>query len=213
MRQITKGQEPASLVEHRTAAHCDYDNYAAKDDLRASLATEQRGLCCYCTGRIRTDSKSMKIEHWRCQSGHPEVQLVYRNILGACMGSEGQPRTLQHCDTHKGDDDLKWNPAEPLHRIEDRIIYELDGTVRSSDTVFNGQLNDVLNLNVARLKNNRAGVLTGVLEWWKQSRPVSIERLETEVRRHSGAAGNGDMEPYSAVAAWWLRRKLEKAVT
>ena len=53
MRAITKGPEPVSLTAHRQTPHCDYDNYAAKDDLRNALVSEQRGLCCYCMGRIR----------------------------------------------------------------------------------------------------------------------------------------------------------------
>lgn len=44
MRTITKGREPASLIKHRAGGHCDYDNYAAKDELREALVREQRGL-------------------------------------------------------------------------------------------------------------------------------------------------------------------------
>ena len=98
-----------SLITHRQAPHSDYDNYPDKDSLRAMLVNEQRGLCCYCMGRIRSDS--MKVEHWKCQSRFPGDQLDYRNLLGACQGGEGQPRSRQHCDTRKGDSDLRWNPA------------------------------------------------------------------------------------------------------
>ncbi len=210
MREITKGAEPASLVQHRATQHCDYDNYVDKDGLRVSLVAEQRGICCYCMGRIRSASDAMKIEHWQCQSRHPTQQLVYRNLLGACLGGEGQPRAQQHCDARKGDDDLKWNPAEPGHQIEVRVVYDPDGTIRSANADFDGQLKTVLNLNLERLKGNRAAVLTGILDWWKASRPVPRDRLEREMQRHAGVGTGGDLEPYSAVAVWWLRRKLEK---
>ena len=45
MRSIAKGPEPASLTTHRNMPHCDYDNYADKDTLRAALVADQRGLC------------------------------------------------------------------------------------------------------------------------------------------------------------------------
>ena len=60
MRAITKDPEPMSLTVHRQTPHCDYDNYAAKDDLRNALVSEQRGLCCYCMGRIHNEPTTMK---------------------------------------------------------------------------------------------------------------------------------------------------------
>src|SRR5947208_3458156 len=99
MKAITKGAEPPSLTAHRLTPHCDYDNYAGKDDLRLTLVIEQRGLCCYCMGRIHNGPTTMKIEHWQCQSRYPNGQLNYRNLLGACPGGEGKPWHLQHCDT------------------------------------------------------------------------------------------------------------------
>ena len=114
LRTITKGPEPRSLTAHRLGTHCDYDNYGDKAALRRVLVTEQRGLCCYCMGRIRDDAASMKIEHWRCQAHHSVEQLQYRNLLGACLGGSGQPPCRQHCDTRKGDRDLRWNPGNRL---------------------------------------------------------------------------------------------------
>lgn len=208
MRHIAKGNEPPSLTTHRLSPHCDYNNYAAKDDLRDALIREQRGLCCYCMGRIWNGTTTMKIEHWQCQAHHPAEQLNYRNLLGACLGGRGQPGHLQHCDTRKGDSDLQWNPADPAHHIETRIRYEMDGTIRSNDVVFDYQLNDVLNLNLAYIKNNRSGVLTGLLEWWRTNRPVPRARIEREIDQRTDAAG--DLSPYCQVAVWWLRQKLTR---
>src|ERR1051325_4827576 len=143
MRMIVKGPEPASLTVHRQTPHADYDNYQDKDALRLALVTEQRGICCYCMRRIYNGAQTMKIEHWRCQSQHGAEQLNYRNILGACLGGQGQPEGLQHCDTRKGDSDLQWNPANPVHGIETRLRYEVDGSIRSNDAVFDEQLDDV----------------------------------------------------------------------
>ena len=211
MRGITKGPEPPSLTTHRLTAHSDYDNYAEKDDLRRALVTEQRGICCYCMERIHDGPTAMKIEHWRSQAHHPGEQLDYRNLLGACLGGEGRPWQLQHCDTRKGDRELRWNPADPAHQIEIRIRYELDGSIRSDHGEFDGQLNDVLNLNLPVLKNNRKGVLAAILDWWRRERerlrgPVPRAHFERKLEHH--AAGDGPLGPYCQVTVWWLEQRL-----
>ena len=211
MRAITKGSEPASLTTHRRTLHGDYDNYPDKDTLRNMLANEQQGLCCYCMGRIRSDST--KVEHWKCQSRFPSEQLDYRNLLGACQGGEGKPRSRQHCDTRKGDSDLRWNPANQSHAIEARIYYESDGGVRSNDAGFDAQLEEVLNLNLPVLKTSRKRVRERVLDWWKLERrrlrgPVPRERFEKERERRVGDAG--DLEPFCQVVVWWLDQRLKR---
>ena len=211
MRAITKAPEPLSLTGHRAAAHSDFDNYQAKDDLRQALVAEQGGLCCYCMGRIRPEPASMKIEHWRCQAHYADEQLTYRNLLGACLGGEGQPIGHQHCDTRKGDRDLRWNPADPSHRIETRVRYEPNGSIRApGDADFDAQIEDVLNLNLPVLKSNRRSVLDAVLDWWRHEKariggPVPRSRFLQ--MRNEYIRGNGRLEPYCQVAVWWLEQR------
>ena len=213
MRTIVKGREPASLTQHRLTPFSDYDNYPDKDGLRDALVSEQRGLCCYCMGRIYHDSTKMKIEHWRSQSRFPSEQLNYRNLLAACLGGEGKPRDHQHCDTGKGDDDLKWNPADSSPSIETRIRYEADGAIRSDDSGFDAELTQVLNLNHPMLKNLRQSVLDAVLEWWRGEKekikgPVPRARLKRERNRRTPQTG--ELQPYCQVAVWWLDQRLKK---
>jgi len=213
MRAITKGAEPPSLTAHRQTPHCDYENYAPKEELRHALVTEQRGVCCYCMGRIHTGPATMKIEHWRCQIRNPNEQLNYRNLLGACLGGTGQPPHLQHCDTRKGDSDLQWNPADTAHHVETRVRYEPDGSIRADDEMFDDQLHQVLNLNLPWLKNNRKVILDAVLDWWRREKariggPVPRERFVRERDKH--IAGNGEMAPYCPVAVWWLGQRLAR---
>lgn len=213
MRAITKGTEPASLTAHRQTDHCDYDNYVDKDALRQALVAEQRGLCCYCMGRIRSGPDTMKIEHWRCQSHHPGQQLDYGNLLGACRGGHTQSPDRQHCDTRKGDRDLRWNPANPAHHIETRLRYEADGSIHSDEADFDAQLAEVLNLNLHLLKNNRKGVLDAILAWWTlhaRRLPRGQERRRLEQQRDRRIEGAGELEPYCQVAVWWLKQRLDK---
>ena len=191
--------------------HADYDNYPEKETLRNVLVNEQRGLCCYCMGRIRNDS--MKVEHWKCQSRFPGKQLDFRNLLGTCQGGEGQPRSRQHCDTRKGDSDLRWNPANKSHAIEARIYYDSDGGIRSIDADFDVQLKDVLNLNLPVLKTSRKRIRERVLHWWKLEKrrlrgPVPRDRFERVREGHVG--GTGELEPFCQVAVWWIDQRLKR---
>lgn len=213
MRFITKGLEPASLTQHRQRRYCCYSNYSGKDELRAALASEQLGLCCYCMSRIVPRADAMKVEHWRCQDHYPAEQLSYRNLLGACLGGQGQPEHLQHCDTRKGNQELAWNPAEPLHRIETRVRYEPEGKIASDDPAFDHQLNAVLNLNHELLRNNRKAVFDGVLGWWQSARARArgpVPTVQIERKRDEFAARSGTMPPFAPVAIWFLTVRLER---
>lgn len=162
MRNITKDPEPPSLTAWRATNPTDYNGYPDKDELRESLEAEQRGLCCYCQSRIRAEIGAMKIEHWASHSGHPNLRLVYSNLLGSCMGGEGKPGRDQHCDTYKGERDLCRNPADPSHDVETVLQFLNDGRITSSNQLFKEQLDSVLNLNHPFLVNQRRG--SGFLE-------------------------------------------------
>jgi hypothetical protein len=148
----------------------------------------------------------MKIEHWRCQERHRELQLDYGNLLGACLGGEGRAPTEQHCDTKKGSRDLKWNPANTAHVIETRLRYLADGTVDSTDDEFKAQLNDVLGLNIGYLKNSRKAILDSFSEWWRSVRslPNSRQKAQQQLDRLENAAQH---QPFSPVIVWFLRQK------
>jgi hypothetical protein len=167
-------------------------------------------------GRIRNDQNAMKIEHWHSQARYPNEQLTFRNLLGACIGGEGQPGHLQHCDSRKGDSDLLWNPADPGHHIETRIRYEFDGSIRSDEPIFDAQLREVLNLNLAWLKNSRKGVLDAILGWWKGEKARlrgPVPRAWFVRERDARIRGDRDLQPYCQVAVWWLEQRLASVPT
>ena len=206
MRTIHKKREPGYLIGHRKQGSFNLSS-DEKSELSRRLVDEQRGLCCYCMVGIGTQPGEMKIEHWRSQTKYPAERASYQNLLAACLGGEGRARQLQHCDTYKRDADLKWNPADRFRNIENRIFYELDGTVRSTDEEFDTQLCSVLNLNIAELKNRRDGVLAGLKEW----RDLKIAKTEEEIplatlegKRVDLTDGDGRLGAYCQVAVWWL---------
>lgn len=213
MRNIRKGCEPQSLTKHSMVSHSNFDNYRDKNTLRQALVSEQRGLCCYCMGRIHPKSNSMKIEHWRSRAQFPGEQLKYQNLLGSCPGGQGQPASKQHCDTKKGDRNLKWNPSNRAHNVEALVRYETDGSIRANDVDFDHQIDRVLNLNLAALKNNRKNVLNAILDWWRHEKARiggSVPRGRFIRQRNQQVAGNRPLQPYCQVAVWWLDQRLAK---
>jgi uncharacterized protein (TIGR02646 family) len=220
MRAITKLPEPPSLTQHRATAHADYDNYADKDTLRAQLVLEQRGLCCFCGGRIVDNNRRMKVAHWMPQTPHPEFQLDYWNLLGACRGNEGQLRTKQHCDTHQGNDLLSRNPANPAHRIEDFIQFLPDGTISSHDPVLAQELGrrkedgefeeGVLNLNLPFLRTNRMKALNAFTKGLSKRGHLSKPTLGKLISVWRGDSP-GKLDAYAPVIVYWLRKRLARA--
>ena len=78
--------------------------------------------------------------------------------MGGYVGRVVSRPTCNTVTQRRATSDLEWSPADPDHRIETRIRYDPDGAVHS-EAYFDDQLNEVLNLNLAVLRNNRAGVL------------------------------------------------------
>jgi uncharacterized protein (TIGR02646 family) len=210
MRTIAKNPEPHSLTEHRAANPTDYIGYPDKDALRASLATEQRGLCCYCQGRIRASIGSMKIEHWQSHSGYPNQRLVYRNLLGACMGGEGQRGNDQHCDTFKAERDLSRNPAEHSHNVGGFIHSLSDGRITSSNPVFDRELNEILNLNLPVLKNSRRDVLRAFQRTLQKRRMLTRLTWVKLLGEWNGESDTGELNPYCSVIVYWIEKKLAR---
>lgn len=210
MRNISKSSEPRSLTGHRCQANSDYNNYSEKDDLRKSLVSEQRGLCCYCTQRIRPATDKMKIEHWRCQSRFPEKQLDYSNLLGACLGCQGQALARQHCDTRKGDRDLIYNPADPNHDVESKLTFPGDGTIQAkTDEMFDHEINKILNLNARTLMEARKSALKGIQTGFK-TKNLSKADIQKELRKWNGERDSDNLEPFYQIVVYYLRKKLSR---
>jgi uncharacterized protein (TIGR02646 family) len=213
MRYIRKGQEPERLLEYRLTPHATYEGLPqeVKDELRERLAREQGFLCCYCMQRIKPEPDGMKIEHWASQSA-PSTrhrQLDWKNLLGACKGGEGSPPRQQHCDTRKGDTPIKVNPTD--EGCERLVRFLADGTIASPDSAIDGDLNQTLNLNQARLKNNRRATLDGFLEAMKRKYPGTswsdaalVRELEELIRPDAA----GRLGEYCQVPIFWLKKRM-----
>jgi uncharacterized protein (TIGR02646 family) len=226
MKQIIKIQEPNSLAQYRANAHSFFENLPVetKCDLRKSLLKEQGHICCYCMKRIpekvEKDGRSsynMKIEHFLCQDKHPELQLTYTNLLGACTGNEGKPKKLQTCDTKKGKQSLSINPTLMFPNCETLFKYNAEGEISSinNDEEINRLLTDVLNLNMQSLKDNRREVYLEVQHKIEtESKQFPDKRLKLnflEQEKTNWITRRQDKNrPYCMVAIYYLTKKIRK---
>lgn len=214
MRRIVKRKEPRSFTEHRVASHATYDNIPtrAKGELRSALVKEQGMLCCYCMGRIIDDSSTTKLEHWAPRSQYPERQLEYRNILAACSGGSGGP-SQQHCDKRKGDQNITIDPRAPSEHPS-RLRYREDGTICVDDETLRIDIDEKLNLNIPKLKNNRKDALAAYVDALKRrfgsTRGWSDAQLRKEFARLDQRSGTRAFEPYVEVLLYWLRKRIER---
>lgn len=205
MKIINKAAEPRNLTEYRESESGDYRSYPEKDELREALVNEQYGLCCYCMCRISPSSNQMNIEHWRSRANYPDEQLKYQNLLGACKGGgTGQPPKFQHCDVRKGSRGIKYNPANTRHHDSFKTIhYGLDGKIYSDDSEFYQQLNDTLNLNMAKIKRCRKEAYREIIDWYNE-KPRDDKQLRDRLE-----SSERSPSPYP-ISIWFLKQKIDK---
>ena len=222
MRTIEKGSEPPCLTKYRKQHDATYKDYRQEidintrdeientgpDALRKALVRDQRGLCCYCQARIHPNDKKMKVEHWESQTGAPQRQLDFSNMLGACLGGKGHPKKHQSCDTHKGDLTLCFSVSDPTRPIEPHIKFLGDGRIKSDNTEIDKALNAVLNLNIPRLVSNRKAVLDAFTRRLGKGTP----NFEQELAKWDGTQA-GDLPEFAQVVVSWLRKRISRGST
>jgi len=208
MRHINKGKEPRELTRYRSSdRNVTYEDFRDKDVLSSALAKEQGYLCAYCMQRIEPDAAHMKIEHWKAQSTHRELQLIWRNMLGVCKGGEGRPRKTQHCDSARGNRELA---ITPLDHPDQHLRYTKDGEILANRPDFQLDIDTKLNLNVEMLKRSRREVLESVREGLKRTGDSAFTEaaLQRQIRRLKQKDGDGKYVPFCQVMIFFLEKKL-----
>jgi uncharacterized protein (TIGR02646 family) len=211
MKPIQKSKEPTSLLTHRKQIHANYDNYPDKNELRDYLLAEQGYICCYCMQRIKKET--MKIEHWQPQSKYPEKQLDYQNLLAACRGNEGEPKHLQHCDTHKGEQEMTLNPL----KLTESIKYSGNGRIYSDAPNIEQEINDILNLNTQTLVNNRAEIINAVIQDLTKIKGKqaawSVNDVKRQLQKYEAKNAAGEYEPYCQAVIYFLNKRFAKQLS
>lgn len=214
MKLIEKNtqNEPPSLEQCRTTPGSNFDT-CNKNDIRAALIEEQGGVCAYCNQRINNEADSngkpkMKIEHW--EPRNPNNEMQWNNLFGVCLGNQGAPSKLQHCDTKKANTPIQVSPLNQA--LLNQIKYRANGEIFSENENLNKDLNETLNLNFTLLVNQRKAILTSIRS--KLKRNFSTSRataafLNAEIRNWKERA-NGKFNPFCDIAVFYLNNKLRQ---
>jgi len=164
MRWIRKNAPLRELLVYAEVENAGFKvmDTEIKDALRQALFDEQFGVCAYCQQKLKINRT--KIEHHCEQSicdgenGTQDRRLDYTNLLLVCLGKGGMKNEL-HCDTSKAESDRKkYLPMQINPTISNHILtisYSTNGRIRSSNELYNRELNKILNLNVSHLKDMR----------------------------------------------------------
>lgn len=138
--------------DHTESIRQVFDNEFPKNDVKAVLIHEQRGICAYCMRRIRMDSHS-RVEHFVPLSVDKEKAIDYNNMFGVCDGGEkvvGQQGHILCCDAYKKETEIS---TSPLNKVQmSKIAYKPDGTIHTvpKDAAMEKDINETLLLNGVR---------------------------------------------------------------
>ena len=196
---IRKGSEPNEWTEYKLTPGVEFD---ARPELKDSLLKEQGYLCAYCMARI--DKDHMKVEHFNPRCHYPDDIFTYGNLLACCQGkTQGE----SHCDTSKGDAEIKLSPLE--FSCVDTLSYESGtGAIKSSNEAYNKDLK-TLKLNAHIIKENRHEVLQGVI---KALIDVGFKgrAIRCLLTHWTAADKDGKRKPYCGIVIYYLKKKLRE---
>lgn len=204
---------PFSFQKHLLQPNHHYDNYSEKDDLRASLLQEQGYICCYCMRRIaEPTAQKMVIEHFKPQSLYPELQFDYNNLLASCQGNEGWSEAYQHCDERKKSHEIIVSPLN--QSMMEMVKFSGNGEIYTDDKILDNDINNVLNLNLQQLKNERKAIILGLEQKIRRKfkdKMVSKSFIN-ELLKEWSARYDNQYRPMCQVAIHYLQKKLKQAV-
>ena len=205
MIKIVKGQGPDSLQEHAAKGY-HYDEHARfariKQEIREHLCEEQGYICCFCMRRIKANRDSIQVAHIHNQAEFSALDCKFSNMLGSCA----DPKT---CNQAQKNRDLKFSPSDLWHNIEDKILYDTDGTIHSIDSEFEKQITCWLDLNQYLLRRNREEIYKRIRLLWRNAK--NFQNKQDELRKNFEfwqSSTSGKKQEYCGVALYFIRQKL-----
>jgi len=205
MIRINKGQEPDEWRQYRLTPGVEY---AAIPELRGALLMEQGYICAYCMRRIpikdRNSNETSRIDHIKCRTNYKEKELDYSNMVICCPGSINSDF---HCDKKKEETDIHFTPFDE-HFIN-TISYETkSGKIKSSNSVWDSEINNILNLNNALLQLNRKQVIEGIRTILGKKQWTNTQ-LNTQLLKWQSFDSEHKLKAYCGVVIWYLIKKLK----
>ena len=208
---IRKQPEPHEWTLYRNTPGAPYQSQSYLTD---SLLKEQGYICAYCMRRIPCkDSLSKEdhhIEHIKPRSKYHEAQLDYKNMVIVCPGHMGDN---DHCDRSKGHKEMHLSPLNSS--VIQTISYE-NGLIKSSNSVWNSELNDILNLNDKVLVKARKTTLQAIIVQLNASQKKNkwtramLEKYLNKYKNMHSDHGTEKYYPYCGIVIYYLQKKLTK---
>lgn len=199
MIKITKTQEPKEWTEKIKTP--GFKEYSSIPELRDALLNDQGYICAYCMNRIGKNNS--KIEHIKSQSEYSELQFEYSNMVICC---KGKTNNEAHCDTSKGDEDISFDIFSDS--FFNTISYKSsDGEILSTNTVYNKEINKILNLNHKTIKINRFSVLDGLIKSISKKKNWTKKGVINQLTYWSNK--DNKYQPYCGIVIWYLKRKIK----
>lgn len=199
MRKIVKEQEPSAWTAFRTTP--GVTKYQRIPELAEALLNEQKYVCAYCETRISLEKS--RIEHIKARSIHPNLQLDYTNMVICCEG--GTKNGGIHCDNAKGNKEVSFDLFGDA--LFESISYSTRGEIKSSNSDWSREINDVLNLNAPLICINREQASTAVLSNLRGLNPTEKRRA---IKAYKDKIKQGDAEgkypPYGSYILYMLER-------
>lgn len=194
MHYICKGESPdffeSEKLKQSFIDDPAWNNLHCRTELRSHLIDEQQQLCIYCERRIPIDAQNSHVEHILSQTDNSKLKFDYDNLVASCNGDQChpmvkdqyQPENIQSCGHKKADNfdaDTFLNPVKELH-IEQYFTYN-----KISCAICSSGKNDnkakatieLLNLDNARLNNERANARTALNKVLKRSENLNHRKL------------------------------------
>jgi uncharacterized protein (TIGR02646 family) len=208
MIQINKGSEPVKWTEKKSTPN--FTQYESITELREALLEEQGYICAYCMRRIpakdvNVDATS-KIEHIKSQVDRPDLQLNYANMAICCPGNLNDEA---HCDKLKGSRSVSFNLQTAT--LQQSITYaSLDGSISSSNHIWNNEMNEILNLNHGLLKANRKEALSGIIDYLNAA-GWTTQAINAKLNLWRQRNAEGKYFQFCGIVIWYLEKKLRAA--
>ena len=178
MKRIYKSAEPAALLAWKVGKNWQGNpplwnelSAEASESVRITTSTDQRQLCCYCSGSIGIGA--FHIEHFRPQKSNAPLRFAWGNLLASCESFkmeafEGEPvETQLHCGHRKADWFEEGVTQDPQSaNVESRFRYPLTGKVAPNKALDKAEYDavqltiDKLNLNAPARQMRRRRILT-----------------------------------------------------
>lgn len=204
MRYIRKRAEPSKLTAFKALANDDWKpTYCnLKTDVKKtiidSLLDEQYYICCYCESELKEDD--CHIEHVIPRHVEGVYDLDYSNLACSCVKCF-ERKIPMHCGHAKNNALISVTPYD--EGCENRFFYRADGYIYAKDDDEDAKNTiNILNLNIPKLKDLRAKVLSVYINYSEDDHSVK-SIMEEDMKPI-----NGKLPPYVSMIEYYYNSGL-----